>query len=670
MSGRSAKNNNRGSDLFGYFVSGKYKEFHTNQYAGIPLESGLTATGGVISDYTSGSDVYRAHIFTSSGTFEVTAPGSLGDTVEYLLVAGGGGGGFSPTHYGGGGGAGGLLSNHPDVPNSNPIGAIRQPSYTVAVGSYTVEIGAGGGAAAPGSVNGGVEGGNTNFYPTPVSYPSPTYLRAVGGGGGGARPAISGDPGGSGGGAGESTPSPGYGTGTTNQGTPGGYIGDGQFGPTSNGHGGGGALTAGNTKAVCAGGDGLQVRISGSPISEQPAGAPGPSPVNGYFAGGGAGAKNSPAAAGGFGGGGAGGAYNGAADGEFGTQSTGGGGGGGVVNDRAGGGGSGICIIRYQIGTIDTSDAKATGGAISFYNNHAIHTFTGSGTFANTSGSDITGVTYVCIGGGGAGGGAAVATNGQNAGGGGGGAGGYVTASGQTISTTPFPVSIGAGGSRLGGFELPAKPGSNTVVAFPGGTVTAGYGGGGGYANNGASGDAPLGSGGGSAGEASDPGTAGPQGNAGGTSGSVHGGGGGGAGGAGAPTAGNGGAGVQLPTVFQDPRQAPTQNIGSGGLGAPGPGSTKFWVAGGGGGGNYGSGTDGGTGGNAPQGDIRYAGAGSANYGMHPNYSPVDYNNAIANTGSGGGGISPHFSGGPQTNTDGTGGGGGSGLVLIAYPIA
>jgi hypothetical protein len=127
---------------------------------------------------------------------------------------------------------------------------------------------------------------------------------------------------------------------------------------------------------------------------------------------------------------------------------------------------------------------------------------------------------------------------------------------------------------------------------------------------------------------------------------------------------------VQLPTTFRDPAQAPTQNIGSGGIGAPGPGSTKFWVAGGGGGGNYPSGDTGGTGGNAPQPDIRYAGAGSANYGMAPNHSPVDYNNAVANTGSGGGGISPNYPGGPQTNADGTGGGGGSGLVLIAYPIS
>jgi hypothetical protein len=59
-----------------------------------PPPSGLTATGGVISDYTDGPAVYRAHVFTSTGTFSVTAPGTFGDTVEYLVVAGGGGGGI------------------------------------------------------------------------------------------------------------------------------------------------------------------------------------------------------------------------------------------------------------------------------------------------------------------------------------------------------------------------------------------------------------------------------------------------------------------------------------------------------------------------------------------------------------------------------------------------
>jgi len=67
----------------------------TGTDASIPyIEGGLTASGGVISDYTSGSDVYRAHIFTSSGTFNVTALGGYGSNVEYLVVAGGGGGGM------------------------------------------------------------------------------------------------------------------------------------------------------------------------------------------------------------------------------------------------------------------------------------------------------------------------------------------------------------------------------------------------------------------------------------------------------------------------------------------------------------------------------------------------------------------------------------------------
>jgi hypothetical protein len=41
--------------------------------AGGVAPSGITATGGVISDYTDGGTTYRAHIFTSTGTFNVTA---------------------------------------------------------------------------------------------------------------------------------------------------------------------------------------------------------------------------------------------------------------------------------------------------------------------------------------------------------------------------------------------------------------------------------------------------------------------------------------------------------------------------------------------------------------------------------------------------------------------
>ena len=51
--------------------------------------SGLTATGGLISDYAEGSTVYRAHIFTSSGTFDVTSLGTAPAVCDYLVVGGG-----------------------------------------------------------------------------------------------------------------------------------------------------------------------------------------------------------------------------------------------------------------------------------------------------------------------------------------------------------------------------------------------------------------------------------------------------------------------------------------------------------------------------------------------------------------------------------------------------
>ena len=76
MAGKSSKSNNRGSDLFGYFVSGKDIQYHTYQFATATPgadPAGHVASGGVISDYTSGSNVYRAHVFTSSGTFDAVS---------------------------------------------------------------------------------------------------------------------------------------------------------------------------------------------------------------------------------------------------------------------------------------------------------------------------------------------------------------------------------------------------------------------------------------------------------------------------------------------------------------------------------------------------------------------------------------------------------------------
>ena len=178
----------------------------------------FSATGGT--KLTPGNgNVY--HIFLSNQDFVVNAEPVA---VEVLFVAGGGGGGY---RHGGGGGAG---------------QAFTAP-FTLAPGTYPVEVGNGGGkgtGSGPGP-GGGVDGGDTVFN----SY------RAGGGGGGG--PAVSaqptgtlgadgrsGTPGGSGSGGGSrgSNPESG-GTGSPpggNPGGPGGY---------NAGGGGGGANDAG-----------------------------------------------------------------------------------------------------------------------------------------------------------------------------------------------------------------------------------------------------------------------------------------------------------------------------------------------------------------------------------------------------------------------------------------
>ena len=123
---------------------------------------GHTATGGVISDYIEPGpgNIYRAHIFTESGTFDVTVLGELyGNTVEYLVVAGGGGGG---ANVGGGGGAGGMRTGSTTV-SASP-------------GTHPVVIG-GGGFSVLGN---GPQGGNGS----PSVFNS--AVEATGGGGGGA----------------------------------------------------------------------------------------------------------------------------------------------------------------------------------------------------------------------------------------------------------------------------------------------------------------------------------------------------------------------------------------------------------------------------------------------------------------------------------------------------
>ena len=127
-----------------------------------PLPEGLTATGGVISDYgTPPGDIYRAHIFTASGDFNVSALGDYGDTIDALLVGGGGGGG----NYGGGGGGGAV---------------VHVENKPIATGPNTILIAAGGLGAGPSSGSQSVpasrDGGTTTFL---------GYTATGGGGAGG-----------------------------------------------------------------------------------------------------------------------------------------------------------------------------------------------------------------------------------------------------------------------------------------------------------------------------------------------------------------------------------------------------------------------------------------------------------------------------------------------------
>ena len=327
--------------------------------------------------------------------------------------------------------------------------------------------------------------------------------------------------------------------------------------------------------------------------------------------------------------------------------SGGGGGGGASMNGTpdyswGGEGGKGVVIVRYKIGSAQTESAKATGGAISYYNGRTIHTFLTPGTFENTSGSPL-GIDYVLVGGGGCG---------MNDMGSGGGAGGVLTnipgmmpatstiSDVQTGAPNALTISIGQGGQGRRQYNNKVNQrndGGDTTMSGTGINVTA-TGGGSASATNGpgdSGGEGPAysgrdgGSGGGArvgrSGNGSGSGIAG-QGNPGFGPGT---GGGGGAGhsggpGTGAESTGHGGAGVQLPAIFQNPAET---------IGAPGPGGGGFWIAAGGGGGYYG-GRGGAWNGSTISGGP-YAGAG----GNDPTYAGGGRGtNGLDGTGSGGGG--------------------------------
>jgi len=91
--------------------------------------------------------------------------------------------------------------------------------------------------------------------------------------------------------------------------------------------------------------------------------------------------------------------------------------------------------ISGFIGTPAVSAAKATGGTITSDATHWYHSFTASGTFTPLEALTID---IVVIAGGGGGGVAA---------GGGGGAGGVLGFASQSVTTTGYTCTVGAGGS-------------------------------------------------------------------------------------------------------------------------------------------------------------------------------------------------------------------------------
>ena len=247
---------------------------------------------------------------------------------------------------------------------------------------------------------------------------------------------------------------------------------------------------------------------------------------------------------------------------------------------------------------------KATGGTVYSDSTYYYHVFGASGTFTPTQ--SIT-ADVLMVGGGGSG---STGKTGTYYGSGGG-AGQVVAYTSQSLSTSNYTVTIGAGGAAIGGSTLDTNGNAGTSTSFTG--LTSASGGGGGIVSTGTGGTSGNGYAGGS-----------PSGAA------CGGGGGSGAVGvnAGSPAGGNGGVGTTSYSSW---------------LSATGTGrlvSGSYYIAGGGAG-SY------------PNGYGGYGGGGG---------DPLDYTAATqagkVNTGSGG-------AGGNYSSV--ASGVGGSGLVIVRY---
>lgn len=289
----------------------------------------ISAIGGTTYEIQLDGTTWKIHEYNTSGTFQVSDLGVLGQ-IDVLVVGGGGSGGLDNA---GGGGAGGLVFNQ---------GVSSFSLNTM----YSILVGAGG--VGKNNINGGERGASG-------SNSEALGLVALGGGGGSGQSlaALSGGSGGGGtwdvtaGGNGlqPSSASGGYGNAggigrvVTSQGPGGGGGGAGEVGQAA-----GTAINQGGN-----GGNGLDLSsYFGTTFGD-----------SGWFAGGGAGAVDnsggSPAAGwclGGLGGGGNHGSVA-AYTGENAIPNTGGGGAGGAYDGSvvkpSGSGATGVVLIRYPI---------------------------------------------------------------------------------------------------------------------------------------------------------------------------------------------------------------------------------------------------------------------------------------------------------------------------------
>ncbi len=265
------------------------------------------ATGGTISEYSSGTTHYRIHAFYTSGIFTLNGTKSC----DILIVGGGGGGGG---RIGGGGGGGAVF---------------HRSGYSLTIGTYNITVGAGG------------YGGSTNSTPGSMGGSSIAFgVTAYGGGPGKTRFATNTTDSNRANGGGGCLTSLTATTGTTLSASGWTYVGGNSGGNSSDvtdlpQGGGGGASSVGvspasGTTAGGAGGNGGGGGASSTYLGGAPAGnydlfedLDGGAQAGGGQSTGGYGGKNS-------GGGGGAGAHSG------------GGAGGGQ-------GGSGIVIIRYPV---------------------------------------------------------------------------------------------------------------------------------------------------------------------------------------------------------------------------------------------------------------------------------------------------------------------------------